>query len=83
MNVKMTSTMGVVSMSASTFLATTDVHAMMGSCWPMMATTVLVSSECWKESFDSWLWQESDDLVAFYFVKNLIQIQLKKLKCVH
>lgn len=55
MSVKMISTMGVVSMSASTFQATTDVHAMMGSCWPMMVTTVLVSTECWKESLISWL----------------------------
>jgi len=29
---KMTSTMGVVSMSVSTFQATTGVHATMGSC---------------------------------------------------
>jgi len=27
--------------------------------------------------------RKSDVLVAFYFVKNLIQIQLKRLKCVH
>lgn len=50
-----------------------------------MATTVLVSSGCWQQTFISWLWRE--DLVYFLhfiichvFGKDLIQVTLNKFK---
>lgn len=41
-----TTTMGDVSMNASTFQATTGAPATMDSCWPMMDTTVWVRPLC-------------------------------------